>query len=148
MAWRNNISSPVRDSSKPEVLLNIALQQLHEKGLTDLEIVLRKTKPDQSYPEDEFYVYLDGPPHDGKEETDDWITEQLERRQKRVLRVRFKRFSESKATRLAKAIQRIRRDIRLGLIPKPWVRCIDIDDLTNNSSPHEDVAKILEAQPP
>lgn len=129
MAWRDNIFSHDRSGSKPEILLNVALQRSHEKGLTDVEIILRKTVPDQSYLEDDFYVYLDGPPHDGKEEIDDWITEQLEKKGKRVLRVRFKRFSKAKAARLAEEIKQIRRDIRLGLIPKGWVRRVDIEEL-------------------
>lgn len=129
MAWRGRIFSRDPYSSKPEVLLREALQGIHEDPISGLSIVLRATRPDVSYadPSEDFHVYLDGPDHDGREDRDAWVTEQLERMKKRVLRVRFKHFSKAKAAIVAQEIRRIRRDIRLGKIPKPWVHTIDLE---------------------
>jgi len=77
--------------SNAEGKVFVALQQRGVKGFfTDMEICLQKTIPDFFWPSKGLAVYLDGPPHVGKEDRDDRIVEMLEKRGIRVLRFPYR----------------------------------------------------------
>jgi very-short-patch-repair endonuclease len=78
--------------SRAEETLAVALQQCGlAKGLfMGYKISLISTTPDFFWPTKGVAVYLDGPPHVGREDRDDRITEILEKRGIKVLRFPYR----------------------------------------------------------
>jgi very-short-patch-repair endonuclease len=98
---RKAVMSP--QHSKMEELI---LQKLDVKPVvTDRSFCLQSTTPDFYFPSHNLAVYLDGQPHEGREDRDEALTALLEKRHGlRVLRIKYKGTSDAEQTRVLKEI--------------------------------------------
>jgi very-short-patch-repair endonuclease len=89
--------------SKMEQLI---LEKLEVKPVvTDRSFCLQSTTPDFYFPSQNLAIYLDGQPHEGREDRDEALTALLEKRHGlKVFRIKYNGVSETEQNRVLKEI--------------------------------------------
>jgi very-short-patch-repair endonuclease len=102
-SWEQRKAMMSPQHSKMEELI---LQKLEVKPVvTDRSFCLQSTTPDFYFPSHNLAVYLDGQPHEGREDRDEALTSLLEKRHGlRVLRIKYSGTSEAEQSRVLKEI--------------------------------------------
>jgi len=102
-SWEQRKATMSPQHSKMEELI---LQKIEVKPVvTDRSFCLQSTTPDFYFPSHNLAVYLDGQPHEGREDRDETLTALLEKRHGlRVLRIKYKGTSDAEQTRVLKEI--------------------------------------------